>query len=108
MIGIEGVKLLFTKARSTGIYAISATAGLFLLGVVWYFIMMLMSVAAEPGVHNATQHGGPVDTATILIAVAIWLGIFIVYIAVSLLIFGVLEYAAAMIAQGKEVSLKQG
>src|SRR6478672_9460595 len=107
MIGIEGLKLLFSKAKGTGIYAISLTASAFLIGIVFYIVMIIVDIATgnQPSPSANSVELTDFNLSSFLAIISIVAVVTVVYAAVSLLLFGPLEYAAAMTAQGKEASL---
>lgn len=109
MIGIEGLKLVFSHAKSTGIYAIVLTTSTFVLGVIFYIAMIIADIASGGQQQTSTSFEiNQLDPASALITVGLFAVGTLLYMAISLLLFGPLEYAAAMTAQGKKVSLKEG
>lgn len=102
MIGIEGLKLIFGQAKSVGIYSIVLTATTFLLAVVAYLVMLIVNF----GTGGTTVESSTVLTADEALRVLgiVILGCF-VYLSLSLLVFGPLEYTAAKTAQGTSVTL---
>lgn len=108
MIGIEGLQLIFKQAKGVGIYSIVMTASMFLLGIVIYAVITIVQLIASGG-----QEVTYVDTATPTTAELLSFGAWLLagtllYMVISLLLFGVLEYAAAQTAKGKNVTLKEG
>ena len=108
MIGIEGLKLIFTNAKSVGIYAIVVTSVSFLLGILFYIISIIIDLVNDkPDTKNSSVEISTIDPVfAIGIGVLILLGI-LAYLAISLLLFGPLEHAAAMTAKGKQTTLKE-
>lgn len=110
MIGIEGLKLIFTNAKGVGIYSIVMTVAMLLLAMVVYVIAAIIDIA-QGGDGSKTFEASAQPSSLDAAAIAITLGVIIVgtvlSMAVSLLLFGVLEYAAGMTAQGKKVTLGQ-
>lgn len=109
MIGIEGLKLIFTNAKSTGIYAIAVCGSIFVITFLVYLVAVIIDATAGTSSSASTySYQANVDMAAMM-SLAAFLGVgTLVYIALSLLLFGPLEYAAAMTAQGKQVSLSEG
>lgn len=109
MIGIEGLKLIFTKAKMTGIYAIIVCGVIFVLTFFVYIVATIIDASSgtqEPGLTQSYSVNGDM-TGLLLAAALIGIGT-LIYVIVSLLLFGPLEYAAAMTAQGKNASLSDG
>ncbi len=108
MIGIEGLKLIFTNAKGVGIYSIVMTVSMFLLAMVVYVIAAIVDIA-QGGDSSTTFEASAQPTALDGAAIAATLVFVIVgsvvSMAISLLLFGVLEYAAGMTAKGKQVTL---
>lgn len=102
MIGIEGLKLIFTNAKSVGIYSIVLTVSMILIVAIWYFVMLLISLA------DGSMTIGATGTTSAPESVAAAIGLLIstvVYLVVTLFLFGPLEHSAAMTAQGKQVTI---
>lgn len=110
MIGIEGLKLIFSQAKGVGIYSIVVTVAMFVVALMVYvvaFIIEVMQNGLEQGKVAADVYVGPSSfdpMAGLLFVTSIVAGA-LIFMAVSLLLFGVLEYAAAMTAKGKTVTL---
>ncbi len=107
MIGIEGLKLLFGNARNVGIYSIAMTAGIFVLAFIGYIVLVIVELATGGSVDTTNQMdvSFDIDMAGLIVMTAAWIVGSLLYLAVSLLLFGPLEYAAAMLAKGKTVGL---
>jgi hypothetical protein len=107
MIGIEGLKLLFGNAKNVGIYSIALTAGMFVLAIIFYVVMVIIELATGSNMDTTNQVDvsfNP-DATGLLVVTAAWVVGTLLYLAVSLLLFGPLEYTAAMLAKGKQVGL---
>lgn len=108
MIGIEGLKLIFTNAKSVGIYAIVVTSVSFLLGILFYIIGIIFDLVSDnPETKNTDVQINTIDPVFVIAAVVFILLGMLAYIAVSLLLFGPLEHAAAMTAKGKQTTLRE-
>lgn len=109
MIGIEGLKLIFTNAKSTGIYTVILFAAAFIVTFLAYLVGVIADTIANGGSSSMSYSYEAQLSGAELTAIAIWIGVgTLAYIAVSVLLFGPLEYAAAKTAQGQQVSLKDG
>lgn len=105
MIGIEGLKLTFSHAKSVGIYSIVVSASLFVI----YLIVSIISTIIDSFADNQSspeQFTIVSPSELIVTLVGVFLGI-VLYLVVTLLLFGVLEHAAATIAKGEKTTLKQ-
>ncbi|MES2876465.1 MAG: hypothetical protein V4678_03255 [Patescibacteria group bacterium] len=108
MLGIEGLKLIFDRAKGIGIYSIVLTGTTFLLAIVFYvanLIAQAMTSSEESSYEAQAFAPQPAEIAGIVGLVVLGT---LVYMAISLLLFGVLEYGAAMAAKGKRAGLKEG
>lgn len=109
MIGIEGLKLIFTNAKTTGIYAICVLATAFVIGVLAYIAGLILEASASGQASmGSTGYSDFTGMGDLLVVVSVIVVSFLVYMAISLLLFGPLEYAAAITAQGKQASLQEG
>ncbi|MGB3946274.1 MAG: hypothetical protein WBK76_05590 [Candidatus Saccharimonadales bacterium] len=106
MIGIEGLKLIFTQAKSVGIYAIVVTSVLFIFATIASIVSAIIDEmdgrAQEQSYSSSVSSLGEVGAVLAIIFVAM-----AVYFVVALLLFGVLEHAAATVAKGGQTTLKQ-
>ena len=109
MIGIEGLKLIFTKSKGVGIYSIVLTAAIFAAAFLSYLISFVVELVVNGQIDTTTDTYmfASLTFSEFLVLAGGWLIGLLVYTAVSLLLFGPLEYAAAMAAKGKSSTLKE-
>lgn len=113
-IGLTGLKLLFANAKNVAIYAIVISA----IVAIANFIPSVMDtanqftmnederVAQQKADEKAFAEFFASDPQDLLIAGAIGATVVFMFITISLLIYGVLEYTSAKLAAGKTAELK--
>lgn len=117
LIGINGLKLFFGSSRSIAIYSLVIT----FLMVVSVFIVFVGSIINGLSMSEAELRAmersdaqswerflNPATPMAVIGPVAREVAINLLILVVSLLLFGVLEYAAARNAMGQKAELKEG
>ena len=107
MIGIDGLKLIFTNAKSVGIYTIVLSSVFFIVASI---LSAISAITDESDKIKADSNSLEASVSTAG-DVGLFLGLFlsglVVYYLVLLLLFGVVEHAAATVAKGEQTTLKQ-
>lgn len=113
-IGLSGLQLLFRNAQQVGIYAAILAGMAIIFGTIANGIDTINQLNHPEHSYNYSQNialASPDLAGVNLLAVGIVLlisvAVIVVIMAISLLLYGVLEYTAARLAIGEKVELKQ-
>jgi hypothetical protein len=104
MIGIEGLKLTFTQAKSVGIYAIVLTSAIFIVSMITSVVSTVMDAGGDNQTEGQVQISSMSEVIVILLVALVGI---LIYLIVSLLFYGVLEQTAAVIAKGGTTTLRE-